>query len=215
MLPDWVSTCEVDGQIVFLDIRANRYARIRKELADAVIQGKRDDLRPDFRSKVTSIGWPNVKPAAVRSSSVPIIRPYREHSAEYEEGRALKRQMVSAFGSLLAAKMILACASLDAVLAKVQANNLRASAVGTGAIQRTDWIAAFDNVERAVIGNDRCLHRSIALQFLLARNGFPSTLVFGVRLNPFHAHCWLQDGDLVLNDTLEVVGPFTAIRAVG
>src|SRR3546814_2824721 len=62
---------------------------------------------------------------------------------------------------------------------------------------------------------DRCLQRSIALQHLLARNGFESSLVFGVRLNPFHAHCWLQNGDLILNDTLEVVGPFKALRAVG
>ena len=32
--------------------------------------------------------------------------------------------------------------------------------------------------------------------------------------SPFSAHCWVQQGDVVLNDTIENVRPFTPIMAV-
>jgi hypothetical protein len=35
--------------------------------------------------------------------------------------------------------------------------------------------------------------------------------VIGVKLNPFAAHCWLQVGDVVLNDLPERVAAFTPI----
>src|SRR3546814_3550006 len=111
--------------------------------------------------------------------------------------------------------MSLALVSLDGVLSNVQSNKARARESAAGPSEGAEVVAVLEKVERVVIGKDRCLQRSIALQHLLARNGFESSLVFGVRLNPFHAHCWLQNGDLILNDTLEVVGPFKALRAVG
>lgn len=215
MLANWVSSCEVDGQVIFLDILANRYSRLGKSLGEAVIRGELDDTRPDFQEKIRTLGWLDKRPAVARSSSRSIIDAAREHSAEYDEGSAPKRLMASALRSLLSAKIFLALTSLDSVLSNLQSNNARAREATADPAKRTDVIAAFEIVERAAIGKDRCLQRSIALQHLLARNGFESSLVFGVRLNPFHAHCWLQDGDLVLNDTLEVVGPFQALRAVG
>src|SRR3546814_6656979 len=83
--------------------------------------------------------------------------------------------------------MSLALVNLDGVLSNVQSNNARARESAAGPAERADVIAAFENVARVVIGKDRCLQRSIALQHLLARNVFESSLVFGVRLNPFHA----------------------------
>src|SRR3546814_8936326 len=87
--------------------------------------------------------------------------------------------MASALVSLFSAKMSLALVNLDGVLSNVQSNNARARESAAGPAERADVIAAFENVERVVIGKDRCLQRSIALQHLLARNGFESSLVFG------------------------------------
>lgn len=46
-----------------------------------------------------------------------------------------------------------------------------------------------------------CLFDSLALLEFLAHWGFLPSLVFGVTVNPFLAHCWVQDGSLVLCDT--------------
>lgn len=59
-----------------------------------------------------------------------------------------------------------------------------------------------------------CLYRSFFLMAFLRRRGLDARWVFGVRTWPFEAHCWLQAGDVVLDDTLDHVRPFTPIFAV-
>lgn len=60
---------------------------------------------------------------------------------------------------------------------------------------------------------DQCLARSIAFRMLAFRLGVAPTLVVGVKLDPFAAHCWVQMGDRVANDSLERVRNFTPILA--
>ena len=59
-----------------------------------------------------------------------------------------------------------------------------------------------------------CLLDSIALVRWLAARGLPATLVFGVKLHPFAAHCWVQSGTLLLNDRLETVHRFAPVRVL-
>ncbi len=59
-----------------------------------------------------------------------------------------------------------------------------------------------------------CLYRSFTLLRHLRREGFDAQWVFGVRTWPFHAHCWLQAGDVVLEDTIDRLLPFSPILAV-
>ena len=59
-----------------------------------------------------------------------------------------------------------------------------------------------------------CLFDSLALiEFLARHNEFP-TWVFGVQTEPFRAHCWVQQGEAVLNDRLDRVRSFTPIMAI-
>lgn len=51
---------------------------------------------------------------------------------------------------------------------------------------------------------DQCLVRGIAMMDMLGHRGVPASLVFGVTM-PFAAHCWVQVGDRVLTDPLDVV----------
>ena len=61
---------------------------------------------------------------------------------------------------------------------------------------------------------DKCLHDSLALLEFLARYGIFPSWVFGVRARPFVAHCWVQYGDVVFNDTVEHVASYTPIMVV-
>lgn len=73
---------------------------------------------------------------------------------------------------------------------------------------------AFRNARRLVPLRGNCLSDSLALMRWLAGHGEGATLVFGVKLDPFAAHCWVQSGDVLLNDHPERVERFARIRAI-
>jgi hypothetical protein len=69
--------------------------------------------------------------------------------------------------------------------------------------------------EQAVVWlplSGKCLLRSFLLLRFLQRSGRDATWVFGVRLWPFAAHCWLQVEDVVLDDWPERLSPYTPIH---
>jgi len=56
---------------------------------------------------------------------------------------------------------------------------------------------------------------AIALDDILLRRGLAATLVFGVRLTPFAAHCWLQTAETILTGTAAEARNFTPILVAG
>lgn len=61
---------------------------------------------------------------------------------------------------------------------------------------------------------EKCLFDSLVLHGFLTRSGVESTWVIGVSTQPFSAHCWVQHGGTVLNDTLEHTRLYSPILAV-
>lgn len=57
----------------------------------------------------------------------------------------------------------------------------------------------------------KCLVRSFVLRRWLARRGHGSLWVFGVATWPFRAHCWLQCGEVALDDVPERLQAFRPI----
>lgn len=60
----------------------------------------------------------------------------------------------------------------------------------------------------------KCLLRSFMLLRALRRSGHDARWVFGVATWPFRAHCWLQYGDVALDDSADFLAAFTPIMAV-
>lgn len=60
-----------------------------------------------------------------------------------------------------------------------------------------------------------CRMDAIAMALALARTGAAPRLVFGVRLDPFHAHCWVEAEGAIVNEAHEDVGQYTPIMVVG
>ena len=78
----------------------------------------------------------------------------------------------------------------------------------------TDQVQAFRQILPWAPFQGVCLYRSFFLLAFLRRRGLDATWMFGVRTWPFEAHCWLQVDDLVLDDNLDHVRPFTPILAI-
>jgi hypothetical protein len=66
----------------------------------------------------------------------------------------------------------------------------------------------------AYAARNRCLLDSLTLAEFLAGYGIRATCVFGVRANPFEAHCWLQIGSHVVNETPEMAQRYAPILSV-
>ncbi|WP_310531292.1 lasso peptide biosynthesis B2 protein [Novosphingobium sp.] len=75
-------------------------------------------------------------------------------------------------------------------------------------------VRAFEQARLLRSTADRCLPRSIALALCLAARQCRVHVVLGVKLAPFAAHCWVQDGGAVLNDSLEEVQRYSPILVV-
>jgi hypothetical protein len=59
-----------------------------------------------------------------------------------------------------------------------------------------------------------CLRDSFMLMNLLLARGVAADWVFGVQADPFSAHCWVQVGDVAINDDVERTSRFTPILVV-
>jgi hypothetical protein len=61
---------------------------------------------------------------------------------------------------------------------------------------------------------EACLLDSLTLvNFLAGYSVFPQW-VFGVKTDPFYAHCWVQQGGFVFNDTPDYIRGFSPILVV-
>ena len=123
------------------------------------------------------------------------------------------------------AHFFFACAKIDwclrkgklpLALARIKRRRLRA-ALSTRLLEDSKvirLIAAFKDLRPLYPRPYLCLFDSLALlEFLADHHSYPR-IVFGVVADPFQAHCWLQEGSVLLNDDLERVGRYKPIMSV-
>lgn len=74
--------------------------------------------------------------------------------------------------------------------------------------------AVFQRLRALFPANYLCLFDSLALIEFLARYHVHPTWIFGVRLEPWAAHCWIQQGQFTFNEDVEEAASYTPIMAV-
>jgi hypothetical protein len=72
----------------------------------------------------------------------------------------------------------------------------------------------FDRADFLLGNHDRCLVRSFAFAAIARKRSLHASVVLGVQSDPFAAHCWVQHGDVVVNDRYERVRPFAPIMVI-
>ncbi len=185
--------CELGGTLIFLDIATDRYfcladACNRKAFHELEQAGLGRSQQPACWPKPTDWKPPIRTSLAINNGSFRLPDVAR---AIWIQRRTERRLTSTSFAATLADLRGL----LDAV-------DRRASKSRRTAAQS---IRAFEHARLLRTAADRCLPRSIALALCLAADGERTNLVIGVKLAPFGAHCWVQSGDEVLNDSVEEV----------
>jgi len=214
-LRDGLSWCLCDQQAVFLDLPLDRYFRLGPD-DDRTFQiwATSGALSGSASARLVEAGVlvASDKPQAPRAP-VQVVLP----SADLGEEACGEARLIDVGRSLLAQRRAASAirhgklASLVTALAG-DAVPRRADRHTGPAVRRI--AAAFGSTPLAMRKARQCLPRALAANALCRAAGALPTLVFGVRLEPFAAHCWLQWNATVIVGDLEQARMFTPILAV-
>jgi len=207
-----LSYCEVGDRLVFLDTLADRYFCLspaaEAEFRD--LAGGRDDERAGTGEAVgmgllvRSAGGPPPAPCA---GPRPPSRSLLDGPFPPADGTAT----IAAVLWLQQAKLRLRLQSLAGALAAFERAKRRSAARTGGAEDIAAIMAGFVRASLLASVGDACLSHSYAIGRRLLARQLDASLVLGVRLGPFAAHCWVQHGDWVVNDRLDMVRTFKPI----
>ncbi|MBU2588551.1 MAG: lasso peptide biosynthesis B2 protein [Alphaproteobacteria bacterium] len=168
--------CAIDGQLIFLDLRRDRYFRLPQAQNREAVRAL-DLSGPGRRGPPASLPFPHDWQEPARASPAIAAGPFRLA----EVARALWAQR--------RAERWLAHRPFSSVLFDLRGTLETHCASGfadADAAART--IRAFEYARLLRSAADRCLPRSIALALCLAARGVRAHVVIGVKLAPFGAH---------------------------
>ena len=209
-LPVHLGLCEVDDRLLMLDLRRDRYFQI--DPASTASLGQWRDNRLEEGEDLMRL--------LDRGLLVPSDRPtksgWTEHLVPHRS--LLDTSAPSAPASVLTLPELAltfwrARRSLKRGL-EHSVDEMRRRKVPEPAGDALASVARFRAARRWIPVASNCLTDSIALAAFLARRSVRADLVFGVKLDPFAAHCWLQTDEVILNDAVDIVTSFTPILVV-
>lgn len=220
-----LSLCEVDGHMVLMDVAQDRYFRltsaleralrihlahgtVTSTLLDRLVANEILVEGPGMDASPLMIRHKRPTRSAIEQPSAPANRgPGASNTIEtmwivWSVWRALKNRTL---------KIILEEAHAYRS-GRVGFHEAPASAATESSL--THAARQFAHARRYVPIEPTCLLDSLSLLRFLSRRGLPAEIVFGVTLEPFAAHCWVQAGDVVLNETLSDAHAYTPIRTI-
>lgn len=226
-----IHICVVDDQIVVLDLVRDKYLSLDKDASSllrpyvgllssrgGVLNSGEEAPLDEVLSRLSAsaiLCTAHIPPAATGTHQ-PFVRPhdaitprppFREHVRAHHAARYI--------ASVVSAKSALRMRPLHrVVLSERRKNAARASSRGMFDSARVARLCSvYSRLRVIATGPRQCLFDSLALKLFLAKYGVYPDWIFGVRLNPFAAHCWLQHGNTLVNDSLDSVRQFTPIMA--
>lgn len=220
-----LSYCDVDGHLIFLDIAQDRYFKLAGALENAMRRFQaHEDVAPSLVDGLVAarilVEAPNLK---ARTAITNIRRPICSAIEQPATIAARRISMAIVFEVMEIAwstRRQLKTRSLKTNLEETSAYRDRktgAHEVSTPATPEDSLLQAtaqFARARRYVPIEPICLLDSLALLRFLSRRGLSANIIFGVTPEPFAAHCWVQAGDIVLNETLSDARAHTPIRMV-
>lgn len=216
-----LTCCDVDGHLVFLDIAQDRYFRlahhleseVRRSLASGSIPPQLcEQLAPRTTSADKDLGacvLARIQPASLSALELPPANAIVRLNVEI----IIEVIVIVCWIHIRLRTRTLKSVINDAIAYKSKKRG-RLEAMPTPENDVLHAALRFIHARRYVPIEPTCLLDSLALLRFLSRRGFSANLVFAVTPEPFAAHCWIQSGDAVLNETLSDANAHTPIRAI-
>ena len=203
---------------VFLDAGRDRYFCLGKGL-EATFRGLLDGA-PASDGGLTDLERLNIiEPGRAGGRAIRPPEPAQIWRSLIEEEAPLSGWRAAVFAevtlNLAKARFRLRGQRFGQILEHLRARkNDREPAETPGPCEVEAWVSSYNAARRLVPLKPVCLQDSLGLlDYLAARRAFPD-LVFGVKLAPFAAHCWVQANGVVLNETIDTASAYTPILVV-
>lgn len=210
MLRSGLHHCHFDGAVVLFDLTADRYFLLTDQSAerfDRVLAGRGTSADKDhLRSLGLLAGDADGNPELATLPPMAARSLLDEPSA-----KASMAATISCIWEQRRARRDLQKYSLSDIVNGLGRRSDRLAP--SGADDCREIAATFVRAKRYMSSDDQCLVRGIAMTRMLGRSGVAASLVFGVTM-PFAAHSWVQVGDTVLTDSLDMVLHYRPIFAV-
>lgn len=214
-----VGICDYGDRIVVLDINRDRYLELKPELAGAArrcIEGF--ELNPTQTRALTSTGLFTVPMKAVDRDGNNRSLPQRA-IVGFDQPLVFGIRFVAAYAVALVWLAFFHWSvkrrSLAHLLRIANARARNAPSEPNACLPGlTLCLSAFSRASLLFPRVSRCLPDALALQRLVTRHARCAKIVFGVQIEPFQAHCWVQLEETVLAQGLEVVAGFRPILAL-
>lgn len=206
-----LSFCSIGDRLLFLDVPRDRYfclgaeidGSFRRLCADRSVPGDAERLS---RAKLIVVGQRDEAPR-------PCVAPACSGESLLDQPQPASRPIDAARAAiaLTLTATHLRCAGLAAAFDRITRlkASMRHAAPTPGAVQRA--IAGFVSSRLWFDDHDRCLLRSLALAHRLVAIGASPTIILGVKLQPFGAHCWVQIDRRLANDRIDIIRTYTPI----
>lgn len=212
-LREGLTFCRVSDRLIFLDVPTDRYFCLGREAADAFDRllefGPVRALEPALLSLVDRgmlvPGRPQERPSTCPEMPT-------AGSLLHAGGTIPRFQNVfEALARRLVAEGRLRWTGLARTLVRARAQGGRFELDLDLARNAS---AAFAESSLLRSRQARCISISVATMAWLSARHCAATLVIGVKLHPFQAHCWILVGDQLVNDDLDAVRAFTPILVI-
>jgi hypothetical protein len=215
-----LSFCRTDGRLIFLDTQADRYFCLPPTAEQSFIahmeqgaDGGVDDLVERNILVATSS-------AADRVAATKLAPPSRSPVEQTSQDACNPVEVAQVFAMICWTQWQLRSWPLQRILDGLIAYRRKKQPASQPALDEDNersLVSAANVFRRARLYTPIetcCLLDSLAMMRFLARRRLYARLVFGVTGDPFAPHCWVQAGDIVLNDTVGHANAHTPIRVI-
>ncbi|KEZ21065.1 hypothetical protein CP98_00514 [Sphingobium yanoikuyae] len=222
-----ISFCDVEGQLVFLDIEADRYFGLSPAAEQSFRGLLADPASPDPAFPALASPDP-VSPVMalighaqlleMDAPAAPMPCPARASGGESlldrlegSDHRSNAVATIAASLNILSIRAQLRLRSLASIFARLRRCKSAVRCWRHAPDEALAIVAAFSASGRLLRSHDQCLPRSLALAHAFVRAGLRADLFLAVRLRPFAAHCWVEHDGLIANDRAAHVDSYQPI----
>lgn len=223
-LPHHVHFCYRGDAVVFLDLAKDDYTFVGAEGAAALRCLSALDpgtTSPAHRAALNELlegGLLTTERSAGRAvaptTMTQATEPLLDHGA-LASARASASHLWNFFAACTVADARLRWGRLHRTIARVQQRKTKHEAAAPIDIDRArELVAIFARLRALFPRRYLCLYDSLALIEFLARYEIFPAWIFAVRLEPWGAHCWVQQAGYIFNEELEEAAGYTPVMVI-
>ena len=222
-LPAHVHFCPRGDAFVFLDLRNDDYTLVDGHCADAIralCAGDRPtstDALNDALHELLSAGLLTADPIKGKLVAPTLVELADELLVDPESPPTPRITLNHLWHFVCActlAAIRLRRGPIETLIQRVEARKARMRSSTTDFNRARELTAVFQTLRSFFPRDYLCLYDSLALIEFLARHELFPTWVFAVALEPWAAHCWVQEGRFIFNEGVEEAARYSPVMAV-